>query len=82
MVNGNLDKNNNTRCNFDGDDSCGPNVNTQWCMEFICYQQTYNDNSSGCMPQKFYNSCLNYSISSYSFHGNYLFLEVVVQQVF
>ena len=31
------DENNNDDCNFDGGDCCGPNVNTQYCTECICY---------------------------------------------
>ena len=32
------DENNNEGCHFDGGDCCGPNVNTQYCTECICYQ--------------------------------------------
>ena len=31
------DENNNESCGFDGGDCCGPNVNTQYCTECICY---------------------------------------------
>ena len=31
------DENNNEGCHFDGGDCCGPNVNTQYCIECICY---------------------------------------------
>ena len=32
------DETNNADCNFDGGDCCGPNVNTQWCAQCICYE--------------------------------------------
>ena len=31
------DENNNESCGFDGGDCCGPNVDTQYCTECICY---------------------------------------------
>ena len=31
------DENNNQECNYDSGDCCGPNVNTQYCTECICY---------------------------------------------
>ena len=31
------DERNNEKCNFDGGDCCGPNVNTLYCNECKCY---------------------------------------------
>ena len=31
------DENNNPECNYDSGGCCGPNVNTQYCTECICY---------------------------------------------
>ena len=30
---------NNAECNYDWGDCCGPNVNTGWCADCICYSQ-------------------------------------------
>ena len=32
------DENNNLECNYDSGDCCGPNVNTQYCTECICFE--------------------------------------------
>ena len=32
------DINNNLNCSYDGGDSCGSNVNTQYCTQCICYE--------------------------------------------
>ena len=32
------DENNNQECNYDSGDCCGPNVNTQFCTECICFE--------------------------------------------
>ena len=32
------DETNNEECSYDGNDCCGPNVNTNWCTECICYE--------------------------------------------
>ena len=32
------DINNNLDCTYDGGDCCGPNVNTQYCTECMCYE--------------------------------------------
>ena len=32
------DETNNEGCNYDGGDCCGPNVNTLWCTNCICYE--------------------------------------------
>ena len=29
---------NNPKCNYDGGDCCGFNVNTDWCSKCICYE--------------------------------------------
>ena len=31
------DNTNNESCSYDGGDCCGPNVDTQYCTECICY---------------------------------------------
>ena len=31
------DETNNEGCSYDGGDCCGPNVDTQYCTECICY---------------------------------------------
>ena len=33
------DETNNVGCNFDGGDCCGIIVNTQYCMQCICYDE-------------------------------------------
>ena len=32
------DENNNLECNYDSGDCCGPNINTQYCTECICFE--------------------------------------------
>ena len=48
------DSTNNIGCNFDGGDCCGDSVDTQYCIECICYE---ND---GCLTELVGNSICNY----------------------
>ena len=40
-------------CTYDGGDCCGPNVDTQYCTECVCYA------NNGCDAELFGNSICN-----------------------
>ena len=61
------DENNNEGCNFDGGDCCGPNIDTQYCLECICIENLSCAAPPNLIGNGFCNDEANTAECSYDF---------------